>query len=172
MRYKKWMGRYHPKKWAIGSISISPTSLLKIFIFNPLGWLLKQIYNRNCCTRAIPIQPGPPAAGTGLKDMWVRINPEHIEKWKMSQQLRFWGILHPRNDQQKETPLDQLNIATGQRHSTLPSTQLTVGQVTCPGKCKNPYTCEIQNIIIAEDLSYNFWFKRKMNLKNGLEWSR
>jgi isoleucyl-tRNA synthetase len=58
------------------------------------------------------------------------------------------------NDQQKETLPDQLNIAAWTTTPwTLPSnTALAVGEKVKYAwvQCKNPYTQEIQNIIIAE----------------------
>ncbi|MBX7162385.1 MAG: isoleucine--tRNA ligase [Saprospiraceae bacterium] len=136
-------------------------------------WLLKQIYNKKLLYKGYTIQPYSPAAGTGLSTHELNQPGAYREVKDVSAVALFEVNSASMNDQQKETLPDQLNIAAWTTTPwTLPSnTALAVGEKVKYAwvQCKNPYTQEIQNIIIAEDLIHS-WFKKENELEKTASW--
>lgn len=136
-------------------------------------WLLKQIYNKKLLYKGYTIQPYSPAAGTGLSTHELNQPGAYREVKDVSAVALFEVSSASMNDQQKETLPDQLYIAAWTTTPwTLPSnTALAVGEKVKYAwvQCKNPYTQEIQNIIIAEDLIHS-WFKKENELEKTASW--
>jgi isoleucyl-tRNA synthetase len=136
-------------------------------------WLLKQIYNKKLLYKGYTIQPYSPAAGTGLSTHELNQPGAYREVKDVSAVALFEVNSASMNDQQKETLPDQLYIAAWTTTPwTLPSnTALAVGEKVKYAwvQCKNPYTQEIQNIIIAEDLIHS-WFKKENELEKTASW--
>lgn len=136
-------------------------------------WLLKQIYNKKLLYKGYTIQPYSPAAGTGLSTHELNQPGAYREVKDVSAVALFEVNSASMNDQQKETLPDQLYIAAWTTTPwTLPSnTALAVGEKVKYAwvQCKNPYTQEIQNIIIAGDLIHS-WFKKENELEKTASW--
>lgn len=136
-------------------------------------WLLKQIYNKKLLYKGYTIQPYSPAAGTGLSTHELNQPGAYREVKDVSAVALFEVNSASMNEPQKETLPDQLYIAAWTTTPwTLPSnTALAVGEKVKYAwvQCKNPYTQEIQNIIIAEDLIHS-WFKKENELEKTASW--
>ncbi|HMS28273.1 MAG TPA: isoleucine--tRNA ligase [Saprospiraceae bacterium] len=136
-------------------------------------WLLKQIYNKKLLYKGYTIQPYSPAAGTGLSTHELNQPGAYREVKDVSAVALFEVNSASMNELQKETLPDQLYIAAWTTTPwTLPSnTALAVGEKVKYAwvQCKNPYTQEIQNIIIAEDLIHS-WFKKENELEKTASW--
>jgi isoleucyl-tRNA synthetase len=125
-------------------------------------YLLKEIYNKNLLYKGYSIQPYSPAAGTGLSSHELNQPGCYREVKDVSAVALFKVDSNSFNDKQKDILPQSLHIAAWTTTPwTLPSnTALAVGEKIkyCIVETYNPYTFEIQNILLAEDLLMK-WFK-------------
>ena len=125
-------------------------------------YLLKEIYNKNLLYKGYSIQPYSPAAGTGLSSHELNQPGCYREVKDVSAVALFKVESNSFNDKQKDILPQSLHIAAWTTTPwTLPSnTALAVGEKIkyCIVETYNPYTFEIQNILLAEDLLTK-WFK-------------
>ena len=125
-------------------------------------YLLKEIYNKNLLYKGYSIQPYSPAAGTGLSSHELNQPGCYREVKDVSAVALFKVDSNSFNDKQKDILPQSLQIAAWTTTPwTLPSnTALAVGEKIkyCIVETYNPYTFEIQNILLAEDLLTK-WFK-------------
>ncbi|HUN17671.1 MAG TPA: isoleucine--tRNA ligase [Saprospiraceae bacterium] len=125
-------------------------------------YLLKEIYNKNLLYKGYSIQPYSPAAGTGLSSHELNQPGCYREVKDVSAVALFKVESNSFNDKQKDILPQSLQIAAWTTTPwTLPSnTALAVGEKIkyCIVETYNPYTFEIQNILLAEDLLTK-WFK-------------
>jgi isoleucyl-tRNA synthetase len=125
-------------------------------------YLLKEIYNKNLLYKGYSIQPYSPAAGTGLSSHELNQPGCYREVKDVSAVALFKVESNSFSDKQKDILPQSLQVAAWTTTPwTLPSnTALAVGEKIkyCIVETYNPYTFEIQNILLAEDLLTK-WFK-------------
>lgn len=126
-------------------------------------YLLKEIYKKGFLYKGYTIQPFSPAAGTGLSSHELNQPGAYREVKDVSAVALFKLIPGSYNDsQQAVLTIPNLLVAAWTTTPwTLPSnTALAVGEAISYSivECHNPYTHELNSIVIAKELVYK-WFK-------------
>lgn len=126
-------------------------------------WLLQQIYNKGLIYKGYTIQPFSPAAGTGLSSHELNM-PGCYKDVKDTSAVGQFKIIRNEKSEKLFEGVDQGDvffIAWTTTPWTLPSnTALAVGAKIDYVRIKtyNPYTKELVNLVLAEEL-LSKWFK-------------
>lgn len=135
-------------------------------------YLLKEIYKKGFLYKGYTIQPFSPAAGTGLSSHELNQPGAYREVKDVSAVALFKLIPGSYNDsQQAVLTIPNLLVAAWTTTPwTLPSnTALAVGEAISYSivECHNPYTHELNSIVIAKELVYK-WFKPEHEVFDSL----
>lgn len=135
-------------------------------------YLLKEIYKKGFLYKGYTIQPFSPAAGTGLSSHELNQPGAYREVKDVSAVALFKLIPGSYNaSQQAVLTIPNLLVAAWTTTPwTLPSnTALAVGEAISYSivECHNPYTHELNSIVIAKELVYK-WFKPEHEVFDSL----
>lgn len=135
-------------------------------------YLLKEIYKKGFLYKGYTIQPFSPAAGTGLSSHELNQPGAYREVKDVSAVALFKLIPDSYNaSQQAVLTIPNLLVAAWTTTPwTLPSnTALAVGEAISYSivECHNPYTHELNSIVIAKELVYK-WFKPEHEVFDSL----